>query len=353
MVIEIWEHILENIYLRFLFTLVVAVVVGTVVKLIVNRVLKPLALKTRTKIDDLIIKSISSVVFYVILALGFKIGFQHFEFESNLFNGVIDTLLIMIVSILILRVITNFAQHWKEDWATKTESTADDRLIPLIEKILKALTFILAIIFVFDVWNVNITPLLTTAGIAGIAISFAVKDTLANIFGGLQLVIDRTFKVGDKVSLESGEMGEILDIGLRSTKLRTYDNEVVYIPNGQLANTRIKNFTVPDLSVRVNVDFGVEYGSDTDQVNQVILDTLGKVEGVLDIPEPRIHFVGMGDSSLDFVARAWVKEYTQAYGAQLRVRDAIYKALNQAGIGIPFPTRTIYTSSLDEEPKEE
>ncbi|NOR15075.1 MAG: mechanosensitive ion channel [Candidatus Aminicenantes bacterium] len=349
MVSEIWAYILSNIYLRFLFTLLVALIIGVIVKLIVNRVLRPLALKTKTKIDDLIIKSISSVVFYVILALGFKIGFQHFEFESNIFNGVIDTLLIMIVSILILKVIANFAEHWAEDWAKKTESTADDRLIPLLEKLLKALVIILATIFIFDVWKINITPLLTTAGIAGIAISFAVKDTLANIFGGLQLVIDRTFKVGDKVSLESGEMGQILDIGLRSTKLRTFDNEVVYIPNGQLANTRIKNFTVPDLSVRVNVSFGVEYGSDSDHVRQVILDAIGKLEGVLDHPPPRIHFTNMGDSSLDFVARVWVKDYTEAYGMQIRLRDGIYKALNQAGIGIPFPTRTVYTKSMDEE----
>jgi MscS family membrane protein len=312
-------------------------------------VLRPLAKKTKTKIDDLVIKSVSSVVFYVIVAFGFKVGFRGFEFESNTFNGIIDTILIVIVMIMIIRVITNFAQHWLEDWATKTDSTADDRLVPLIEKLLKAVVIMLAIIFIFDTWNVNISPLLTTAGIAGIALSFAVKDTLANIFGGIQLVIDKTFKVGDKVSLESGEMGEILDIGLRSTKLRTYDNEVVYIPNGQLANTRIKNFTVPDLSVRVNVAFGVEYGSDSDQVHQVILDTVQKIEGVLANPVPVVHFIGMGDSSLDFVARVWVKEYTQAYGMQLKVRDEIYRALNQAGIGIPFPTRMVYTKTLDEE----
>lgn len=348
MVSEVWDHIMSNLYLRFLFTLVAAVVVGLIVKLIVKKVLRPLALKTSNKIDDLIVRSISTVVFYVILALGFKIGFRGFEFESLTFNSVIDTLLIVVVSMLVLRMISNFSRHWLEDWATKTESTADDRLIPLVEKILKVVVIILAVIFIFDVWNVNISPLLTTAGIAGIAVSFAVKDTLANIFGGLQLVIDRTFKVGDKVSLETGEMGEILDIGLRSTKLRTYDNETIYIPNGQLANTRIKNFTVPDLSVRVNVSFGVEYGSDSDRVRQVILDTIGNIEGVLEYPDPVVQFTNMGESSLDFTARVWVENYTQAYSMQLTVRDEIYKALNLAGIGIPYPTRTVYTKSVNE-----
>ncbi len=347
MLSEYANYILSNIYLRFLLILVITVIVGLIVKLIVRRVLKPLALRTKTKIDDLIMKSISSVIFYVVLAVGFKIGFQHFDFTSTALNSIIDTLLIVIVTVLAVRIINDFAEHWKTDWATKTESTADDRLIPLIEKILKALVIIIAVIFVFDVWNVNITPLLTTAGIAGIAIALAVKDSLANILGGLQLVLDKTFKVGDKVELESGELGVILDIGLRSTKLKTYDNEVVYIPNGQLANSRIKNFTVPDLSIRVNVAFGVEYGSETEQVRKVVLEAVKKVDAVLDDPAPSVHFIEMSDYSLDFKARAWVKDYNQAYSTKLKVRDAIYAALNQAGIGIPFPTRTVYTKEIE------
>jgi MscS family membrane protein len=308
-----------------------------------------MAERTKTKIDDLIIKSASSVIFYVILAIGFKVGFQRFEFESTVFLNVIDTILLAIVTILILRIINTFAEHWKHDWAEKTESTADDRLIPLVEKILKALVIIIAVIFVFDAWHINITPLLTTAGIAGIAISFAVKDTLANILGGLQLVVDKTFKVGDKVSLESGELGVILDIGLRSTKLRTYDNEVVYIPNGQLANARIKNYTVPDQSLRVNIPFGVEYGSDSEQVRRIVHEAIQKIDQAQENPKPAVEFIKMGDSSLDFLARVWVKNYTEAYTTQLLVTDAIYNALNQAGIGIPFPTHTVYMQKMNEE----
>ncbi len=349
MIKEYTEFVLNNIYLRFLLTLVITLLVAYIHKLVLKRVLKPMAGKTKTKIDDLIIKSLSSVIFYVILAVGFKIGFQRFEFESALFLNIIDTVLVAVVTILILRIINNFAQHWKQEWAEKTESTADDRLIPLVEKILKAIVLIIAVIFVFDVWHVNISPLLTTAGIAGIAISLAVKDSLANILGGLQLVVDKTFKVGDKVSLESGELGVIMDIGLRSTKLRTYDNEMVYIPNGQLANARIKNYTVPDQSLRVNIPFGVEYGSDTERVRRIVMQSVQKIELVQEIPEPAVQFIKMGDFSLDFVVRVWVNDYNQAYTAELLVTDAIYNALNQAGIGIPFPTHTIYMQKLNEE----
>jgi MscS family membrane protein len=312
-----------------------------------RQILKPLAKRTKTQIDDLIIKSISSIIFYVILILGFKIGIQHFEFETTIYSSLVNSLFILIIIVMLLRIITNFTKHWLNEWAAKTESTADDRLVPLVEKILKAVTIILGLFFIFDTWNINLSPLLATAGVAGIAIGFAVRDSLANILGGLQLVLDKTFKVGDKIELESGEMGEILDIGIRSTKLRTFDNEVIYIPNGSLANTKIKNFTVPDLTVRVNVNFGVEYGSDPEQVRSIVLDAVKKIDTVIEQPESVVQFLNMGDSSLDFVARVWVKDYTEAYSTKLKVTNEIYIALNKANIGIPFPTRTIYTKSGD------
>ncbi len=343
---RIYEVIAENIYLEFLFILLISLFVAFIAKLILRQVLRPLAKKTKTKVDDLIIKSISSILFYIILAIGFKIGFQTFQFQVQVYNNLVDTCLILLVTVALLRIITNFSKHWIKDWAKKTESTADDRLIPLVQKIMKAVVIILAFIFIFDAWEIDISPLLATAGIAGIAIGFAVRDSLANILGGIQLVMDKTFKVGDKIQIESGEMGVILDIGLRSTKLKTYDNEVIYIPNGQLANARVKNFTVPDLSVRVNVEFGVEYGSDSEKVKQVVLEAVQKIEGVLEEPAPAVQFLKMSDFSLDHVVRVWIKDYAEAFNMKLAITDVVYNALNQAGIGIPFPTRTIFTKSI-------
>jgi small-conductance mechanosensitive channel len=344
---KILEFIFSNIYLKFLFVLVITLIISYLAKFIFRKILKPLTKKTKTKVDDLIIKSISSIVFYIILVLGIKFGLQYFELKTAIYNNLINTLLIIIVAVLMIRIINNFFKHWAEEWKFKTKTTTDERVIPLLQKILKAVIIILAVIFVFTAWNINISPLLATAGIAGLAIGLAVKDSLANILGGLQLVLDKTFKVGDKVELESGEMGVIMDIGLRSTKLKTYDNEVIYIPNGSLANAKIKNFTQPDISIRVNVNFGVEYGSDPEKVQKVVLEAIKKIDTVIEEPEPVVQFLNMSDFSLDFVARAWVEEYTQAYSTKLKMTDEIYEALNKAKIGIPFPTRTIYTKAIE------
>lgn len=344
---KILEFIFSNIYLKFLFVLVITLIISFLAKFIFRKVLKPLTKKTKTKVDDLIIKSISSIVFYIVLVLGIKFGLQYFELKTTIYNNLINTLLIIIVTVLLIRIINNFFKHWAEEWKFKTKTTTDERVIPLLQKILKAVIIILAVIFVFTAWHINISPLLATAGIVGLAIGLAVKDSLANILGGLQLVLDKTFKVGDKVELESGEMGVIMDIGLRSTKLKTYDNEVIYIPNGSLANAKIKNFTQPDISIRVNVNFGVEYGSDPEKVQKVVLEAIKKIDTVIEEPEPVVQFLNMSDFSLDFVARAWVQEYTQAYSTKLKMTDEIYEALNKAKIGIPFPTRTIYTKAIE------
>jgi MscS family membrane protein len=346
MISNVIDFILASVYLKFLATLLLSLIVALLAKFIVRRVLKPLTKRTKTKVDDLIVKSISAVIFYAVLIFGLKLSLGYFQFESSILQNLVDSVLVLVVAVFMIRIIHNFAKHWKEDWAAKTESTADDRLIPLLEKILEAVVVILAVIFILDIWNINITPLLGTAGIAGIALSFAVKDSLANIIGGIQLVVDKTFKVGDKIQLGSGEMGDILDIGLRSTKLKTYDNEIIYIPNGNLANTMIKNFTVPDLSIRVNVDFGVEYGSDTKQVREVVLEAVKGIETILAEPEPVVQFLKMSDFSLDHVARVWVQSYKDAYATKIALTDAIYNALNRAGIGIPFPTHTVYTKEV-------
>lgn len=343
---EAIQLISENVYLRFVAILALTLVIAFILKIFLKVVLKPLAKKTTTKIDDIIVKSLSSLIFYVVFLVGIKVGLQHFELRTTVLQGIVDTLLILIVTIFLLRIISHLSQLWMKEWKFKTKTSADERLIPFLQKILKAVVIILAVIFAFNAWSINISPLLATAGIAGIAIGLAVKDSLSNILGGLQLVLDRTFKVGDKVELESGEMGVILDIGLRSTKMKTYDNEVVYIPNGYLANAKIKNFTHPDVSIRVNVEFGVAYGSDTEKVRQVVLDAVKKIDTVIEEPEPVVQFLKMSDFSLDFIARGWVKEYTEAYSTKIKMTDEIYNALNRAGISIPFPTRTVYTKEV-------
>ena len=177
---------------------------------------------------------------------------------------------------------------------------------------------------------------------AGLAIGFAVQDSLSNIFGGISLLLDKAVKVGDFVQLDSGESGEVIDVGLRSTKVKNWDNEVMIIPNGSLANSKFVNWKLPDLRARVVVPFGVEYGSDVKKVKKVVMDVIKKHKVILKDPEPAVRFLEMGDSSLKFSAFVWVDNISDKYGTKMILVEEIYDALNKNKIGIPFPTRTIY-----------
>jgi MscS family membrane protein len=318
-------------------------VVATAVRLFIRKVLLRLVKRTRTEIDDLIVQQLSGPSFYVVLFLGLRMMIERFYPESIIIKGLVSTTIIIIIARLIVRVLDSVIQHWMVHWAAKTKSKLDDELLPLAGKALKVTVYLLAVMFIFETWNLKIGPLLATMGIGGIALALALKDSLSNIFGGIQLILDRSFKVGDKIRLETGELGLILDIGLRSTKLKTYDNELIYIPNSQLANSRIKNYSHPDVSIRINVPFGVVYGTDIKETQDIVLDAIKRIENAVDEPAPAVLFLAMADFSLNFVARVWVSDYNVAFMTEREMTQAVYEALNRAGIGIPFPTRTIYT----------
>ena len=148
-----------------------------------------------------------------------------------------------------------FIAYYGKKFAAKTKSTMDDSLIPLVEKFTKWFFVIIALLIIFSKWGVDIGAVLAGLGIAGIAIGFAVKDSLANIFGGISLILDKNFKVGDKIKIDSGDVGVIEDIGLRSTKLKDYDNHLIIVPNGKLANSKIVNYVKPNPKLKFKIDF--------------------------------------------------------------------------------------------------
>ncbi|MBI2647720.1 mechanosensitive ion channel family protein, partial [Candidatus Woesearchaeota archaeon] len=201
---------------------------------------------------------------------------------------------------------------------------------------------LIGLLFILPVWGVQIGPLLTSLGIVGIAIAFALQSTLGNIFGGMSIILDKSIKVGDKIKLDNETMGTVLDVGLRSTKIKTWDNELITIPNGKLADSRILNFIQPDPSVRIVIDFGVEYGSEPAKVRKIVLDAITKIHDVLREPAPKVLMMEMGDFALKFRTIFWVNTFDIKFDTKALATEEIYKTLRKEGIGIPFPTRTVY-----------
>lgn len=344
-VMDVVNTVLGNKSLTALVVfLIYTILLAPVTKLIEVIVLK-LTVHTKTKIDDLLVKRLYKWLFYFLWFMGLRISFVYSGLFVNFVSVItktIDSLLVLLVAYIIYVVIDVFIEVGGKNWASKTKSTVDDSLIPLARKFTKLLFMIFGILIVLSKWGIDVTALVAGLGVAGIAISFAVKDSLANIFGGISLILDQSFRVGDKIKLESGEVGVVEDIGLRSTKVKNYDNQIIILPNGKMANAKIINYAKPNNQVKFKVNFGVEYGTQPEKVKKVVIGVLSKIEKVIEDPAPSVIFKEMGDSALIFQAMAWVDDYTDAFLTKEESTSKIYLALNKAKIGIPFPQMDVH-----------
>ncbi len=320
-------------------------------KVVINLILMKLASKTKTDIDDIVLQRIRKPLLYILILFGFRLGVVYLPFDEKTFmalKSVLNAIIIWQLSVLVWRVLKVFLRIWKDRAVSKGASSLDD-LMPLIYDASKVFLFAVAFLLVISQFGIEIGPFIASLGIAGFAIGFAVKDVLGNIFGGVSLILDRTFRLGDKVEIEGYELGYVEEVGIRTTKIRTFNGELIVIPNGILVNKAFKNYGLPDASIRVCVNFSVAYGSDVSKVKEVVLLAIKDIPAALDEPPPVVEFLEMGDTSLNFVAKFWVSNFKEQYDNRLLAVEKIYNALNKAGIEIPFPTYTVYIRREDKE----
>jgi small-conductance mechanosensitive channel len=218
-----------------------------------------------------------------------------------------------------------------------------ERTLPLLNNLLIIVVTALAVYFIFLAWQIDVTAWMASAGILGLAISFAAKDTLANLFSGVFIVADAPYKLGDFIVLDSGERGEVTHIGIRSTRLLTRDDVEVTVPNSIMGNAKITNESGgPHEKYRLRVKVGVAYGSDIDKVHAVLLDVANSHPDVAREPAPRVRFRGFGDSSLDHELLCWVEKPVKRGLVLHLLNTEIYKRFMVEEIEIPFPQRDVH-----------
>ncbi len=313
---------------------------------VISKILKKLVSKSKTKLDDLLIEKTTKPITYLILAIGALVSTKYIPLATTqqTLENIFISLIYLFSGFVLIRIIDIIIEAKVRSFLRKTKSKMGDTLLPLAQATVKIIVLVFVLIFILGQWGVNITPLLAGIGIAGIAISFALKDSLANIFGGISLIADKAIQVGDFIKVGS-VTGQVTEISLRSTRIKTWDNELVTVPNGKMASENLQNYDQPNDYIRVVVPFSVAYGSDTDKVKKIVLDTIKKVPNVIKNKEemkPDVIFTEMGDSSLNFLARFWVDSFLKRYNANLEATDKIHKALIKNKINIPFPTQTLH-----------
>ncbi|MBL7148175.1 MAG: mechanosensitive ion channel family protein [Nanoarchaeota archaeon] len=336
--------IFNNPWLDTTIIIILFLIGSKILTFIIEKIVKGFTRKTKTKLDDLLIEKLDKTFVWLLFFIGIRI-FVVPLLEIDAIDMVNNAFIIFLITLIFVRIIDILIDSWGINFAKRTKSKVDESLLSLFHRFSRIVIFVIGGIIILNNFNIEVTPFLASLGIAGIVLAFALQSSLSNIFGGISLILDKNFKVGDTVKLGSGELGVILDIGLRSTKMKTFDNEMLVIPNGKLADSIIQNYAQPDLYARAVISFGVEYGSNIDKVRKVVVETLKKMPKVIknDMEHPiEVLFINMGDFALQFEAKFWVKSYKERYLSKMEATEKIYNALRKSKVGIPFPTRTVY-----------
>ncbi|MEE9441782.1 MAG: mechanosensitive ion channel domain-containing protein [candidate division Zixibacteria bacterium] len=338
------------------------ILVGTifaayVVRIILRFVAHRFARKTASKLDDLIIEAVSKPVFNLIIVggLDFEIKYLHesFEFISEgtykLLHGIAFAFAMVLIGWLTIRFSESITTWYAKNIAARTETKFDDEFIPIFSRSLKAIVFVLVLMAVLSHFNIDVKGLVAVLGVSSLAFALAAQDTLANMIAGFILMLDRPFRVGDRVTLADDRILDVYEIGLRSTKFLTRDNTLVIIPNAEISKMTIDNLSYPAPQVRVRIEVGVAYGSDIDRVKELLLEAAHSHPDVIKEPKPFVQFINFGESSLDFRLNVYVADYSIQRPTGHAVRELVYKIFGKENIEIPFPQRVVYLYEQDKE----
>jgi len=339
-----FEQYIQNHYLRAAILLIGIFIILKLFVFISEKVILRFTKKTKTDIDDILVERLSKPLTLMITLLGLRLAFAELPFSdtvSGILGKSIESIMILITAYIAYIVIDTIVVRGFRKLASRTKSEVDDSLINFFHGAMKVVAVIFVLLYVMALWGIDLGPYLAGLGIAGIAIAFALQSSLSNIFGGISMLLDKTIKVGDTVYLDADTKGEVIQIGLRSTKIKTFDNEVIIVPNGKLADSRIQNIALPEPKVRVVIPFSVAYGSDIDKVKKIVFDELKKIK-FLSKDEPVIRFIEMGSSSLNFKAYFFVENYQNRWDSIDEANTRIYNALNKNKIEIPFPQLDVH-----------
>jgi MscS family membrane protein len=222
-----------------------------------------------------------------------------------------------------------------------------NQTLPLFLNLINIFIVVMAVYFIFSAWHIDMTAWLASAGIVGIAVGFAAKDTLANLFSGVFIMADAPYKIGDYVVLDTLERGEITHIGIRSTRMLTRGDVEITIPNSVMGNTKIINESGgPHEKFRCSIAVGVAYGSDIDLVRSILVNIAIAEETVCADPEPRVRFRVFGASSLDFDLLVWIEKPMLRGRVVDILNTEIYHQFRDNNVEIPYSKQDLYIKEL-------
>ena len=305
---------------------------------------------SETLLDDIILLAVGKPLIVSIIAIASYLAITLFVIVPESMHWTIADIAVsgyqfinaffIIIGAWVVSIFTyNFITIYGKWLASKTETDADDQLLPMLEIFSRYIIWFIAFLLILSEFHVDITPMLAGAGIGAIALALAAQEIISNFLGGAILTVDKPFKIGDRIKYDT-YFGDVISIGPRSTRIRTLDFQIVTIPNSKLTSNVIVNYAMPDIRMKVRIPFSVAYGSNIRRVKQILLElareAAEKTRWVVLDPLPSVYFLEFGESSLNGQLILYTNNYDFVWDVQDYLNTRIDDRFREEGIQIPF-----------------
>jgi small-conductance mechanosensitive channel len=325
-------------------------------KSLIRFVFRYIAKRTKTEFDDELIEIILPQLYWFFVVIIFEFTTIRLDFLSDdtiLWLGSLYFSLYLGIGLIICWKLIDYSVEWyQKQIAPDADTDKFDRVLPLIQRVAHIALLVIVVTMFLSRLGVDVTALIAALGLAGLALSLAAQDTIADMISGFVIYMDQPFRIGDRIEIQDlGTWGDVVEIGTRTTRIRTRDNRLVIVPNSKIADGQVVNYTYPDPRYRVQIDIGIGYGMDIEKTRQIIIDTVSTLDGVLKDKPVDALYNEMGDSSMLFRVRWWIESYEDTRRIYDRVNTALQTALDEAGIDMPYPTEDRNLRIVSDDPE--
>lgn len=349
---ELWGNTIENWGISILIILG-AIIIVKLLSLLGKKVIKPFVTGTDNHLDDVIFYSLEAPVKFAIILLGIWIAIHRLVYPDSFVKVVDNAYSILIVLDIIWFFGRLFSSLLQVYWGKQSNGQAN-KMMPIIKRTILVIVWLIGIVMALSNVGVNISALLGTLGIGGIAFALAAQDTVKNVFGAFTILTDKPFSIGDTIRVDSYE-GTVVDVGVRSTKIMNYDKRIITFPNYKITDTSIVNISSEPMR-RVVLNLGLTYDTTSEKMKEALelLKSIPKrVENVSSNPSDIVAvFTEYSDSALVIMYIYFIEKQGDILGVTSNMNMEILAAFNKAGLNLAFPTRTVYIQK-DESLKQE
>jgi small-conductance mechanosensitive channel len=328
--------------LQSLISIAVVIIVAILGSRLIYLVLRRLTRRTDTEFDDQLLETIRPQISWLLAAMGFQFVTNQAAFVSGDVFETIYFLLYWFVAVAIAWRSIDFASVWYLDHLTTEEKKLPESMVTLLKRLSQITLIFIASAILLGYFGVNILAVSAALGLGGFAIALAAKDSITNVISGFVLMFTQPFQIGDRIDVPAVDTwGDVVEIGMRSTKVLTRDNRLVIIPNSAVVDNYVVNYSEPDPTYRLQTDIGIGSGENIADVVRILQDSVRHVDGVLADKNVDVLFTEFGESSNTFRVRWWVASYADKRRVTHNVCTAIQEAADKEGIDMPFTTYTL------------